>query len=121
MDKFDGNTTFEMSVKLSEKGTATPVVVTCDWTGYTPEMAKYDLCASTSPRVLLQSRIRNNGIPDGRKMSVKMCELRMRQLTGPVTYERVEANATALTREERIALMARMQAQIDAENTPDAQ
>ena len=69
---FAGKTTLVISTKIRADAAAQQTTVTIDWDGYTPEMAQADLMAGTSPRVAIQARLREDGIPA--TLDIKACE-----------------------------------------------
>ena len=85
---FAGQSQFTLSTKIREGAPAQVTTVTVDWEGYTEEMAKADLIAGQSPRVAIQARLREDGIP--KDLTIKASEWRtkrVRTVARPMTED----------------------------------
>ncbi len=90
---FTGITTMSINTKVREGAATQITVVTIDWDGYTEEMAQADLMAGTSPRVAIQARLREDGIP--KELTVKACEFHAKRarVARPLTPDELAAAA----------------------------
>ena len=75
---FAGQSQFTLSTKIREGAPAQQTTVTVDWSGYTEDMAKADLIAGQSPRVAIQARLREDGIP--KELTIKASEWRAKRV-----------------------------------------
>ena len=88
---FSGISKFTINTKIREGAPSQQTEVTINWDGYTEDMAKQDLLAGASPRVTIQARLREDGIP--KTLEIKACEWKQKRT-------RVETMVRPMTEDE---------------------
>ena len=105
---FSGTSTLNISTKVNASAPARQTIVTIDWNGYTPEQAMADLCAGTSPRVAIQAKLREDGIPD--KLTIKAVDFHAKRarVQRDLTPDEIVAKALTMDPEMRAKLIAEL-------------
>ena len=110
---FEGTSTVTIFTRIRAGVDQQQTLVTIDWTGYTPELAMADLMAGTSPRVAIQARLREDGIP--KTLTVRATEFHAKRprVERPMTQEEL---AAAALKDPAVMALIRAQVARDAGN-----
>lgn len=92
---FNGKTTLTISTKARHDSDAIQTLVTIDWEGYTEEQAQADLMAGTSPRVAIQAKLREEGIPKTLEIKATDFHAKRARVQRPMTADEIVASAKA--------------------------
>lgn len=83
---FNGKTTLTISTKVRADASPQQTIVTIDWDGYTEEQAQADLMAGTSPRVAIQAKLREEGIPKTLEIKATDFHAKRARVNRPPTF-----------------------------------
>ena len=105
---FKGKTTLSISTKVRADAQAQQTLITIDWDGYTIEQAMSDLMAGTSPRVAIQAKLRDEGVP--KTLEIRACDFHAKRarVARELTSEEVMAKALTLDPEQKAKLIAEL-------------
>ncbi len=104
---FAGKTTLTISTKVRADAQPQQTLVTIDWEGYTPDQAMADLMAGTSPRVAIQAKLREDGIPATLDIRAVDFHAKRARVNKPATVAEMIAMVPKMTDAEK-AELARM-------------
>lgn len=90
---FTGTSELKISTKVRADAQPQITIVTIDWDGYTPDMAMSDLLSGTSPRVAIQARLREDGIPSTLTIKATEFHAKRARVARDMTLDEIAAGA----------------------------